>query len=437
MSGLNLKVLPGEGPDVREGASEVATEGVSRAEGFVRGRGIRLVREDGTAFLDAASGTFNVPLGYDHPEVVEAVVEQLRRMAHASSSLMAAQAKQVLSELLAHAPSHLTAGWMRDITGSTANECAVQVAQKATGKTDVLSLFLSHHGQTQFTTAISGNAFRRKGFPEAVSPHSVKVPAPYCYRCFYKAKYPGCGMLCVERISDFVEYASSGSVACMLVEPVLGNGGNVVPPPGYFQALNKLCEEKGILLIADEVQTGMGRTGHLFASEALGFKPNIVTLAKGLGGIGVPVAAVLFEGALDVLESHEHSFTSGCNPVALTAASATLKAMTSGHLLANVRRNGIILGELLRTLATRHPCVGDVRGLGYMWGLEIIREDGSPDVEKTLALIRVAQERHQLVLRGSRYSFGNVVKVRPPLIATQDDLEEIVARLGRALADVG
>jgi 4-aminobutyrate aminotransferase len=243
-------------------------------------------------------------------------------------------------------------------------------------------------------------------------------------------------MMCVEKIGDFLEHASSGSVACMIVEPILGNGGNIVPPPGYFQAISKLCAENDILMIADEVQTGMGRTGHLFASEAFDWKPNIITLAKGLGGIGIPVAAVLYEARLDVLDSHDHSFTSGANPVALAAMTATLKVLRSGEVLADVRRNGVKLGALLGALKEKHRSIGDVRGLGYMWGLEIDKPDGSPDVSRTEAIIKAAAASHNLILRGSRYGFGNVVKVRPPLIATEGDLETIVTRLSRAITDV-
>jgi 4-aminobutyrate aminotransferase len=403
---------------------------------FIRGEGIHLIRDDGAVFVDAASGTFNLPLGYNHPEIVEAVVEQVRRYSHLSSTIRTDRGPNALDELIEQAPSNIQAGWFRDLTGSTANECAVKIAQKSSGKTDILSLFLSHHGQTQFTTAISGNSFRRKQFPDALSPHSIKMPAPYCHRCFFNATPSSCGMMCVEKIGDFLEHASSGSVACMIVEPILGNGGNIVPPPGYFQAISKLCAENDILMIADEVQTGMGRTGHLFASEAFDWKPNIITLAKGLGGIGIPVAAVLYEARLDVLDSHDHSFTSGANPVALAAMTATLKVLRSGEVLADVRRNGVKLGALLGALKEKHRSIGDVRGLGYMWGLEIDKPDGSPDVSRTEAIIKAAAASHNLILRGSRYGFGNVVKVRPPLIATEGDLETIVTRLSRAITDV-
>ncbi|MFL6199466.1 MAG: aspartate aminotransferase family protein [Thermoanaerobaculia bacterium] len=403
---------------------------------FRNGRGLRLITEDGEEYVDAVSGTFNLPLGYDHPEVVDAVVEQVKRCAHMSSSYAAPYAQEVLRALTELAPDGIDSGWMRDLTGSTANECAVKIAQKYTGNSDVISFFLSHHGQTAFTTSISGNAFRREGFPDTCNPHSMKVPAPYCYRCHYKASYPSCGFHCVEAIEDYIRYGSNGSVACLIVEPVFGNGGNIVPPPGYFKALAELCRSAGILLIADEVQTGMGRTGHVFACEALAVEANIITLAKGLGGIGIPVAAVLMESRLDVLRSFDHSFTSGANMLALAAAAATVSVIQREDFLPEVRRKGVVLGELLQGLQEKHPCIGDVRGIGMMWGLEMVGPGGEPDVETTTRVIRAAEERHHLLLRGSRYGFGNVIKVRPALVAADDELHDIVSRLSQAIADV-
>jgi 4-aminobutyrate aminotransferase-like enzyme len=401
---------------------------------IVRGSGCHLIAADGTKYFDAASGTFNVPLGYDHKDVVDAVTRQLSEISHLSSTFSATRAQSLLTDLLSHAPERIDNGWLRDITGSGANECALKVASKATGRTDVVSLFMSHHGQTEATAAISGNAFRRKDFPGTTSPYSIKVPAPYCYRCFYGATYPSCGLLCVERINDFIEYASNDSLACMIVEPVLGNGGNIVPPKGYFEAVNKLCTEHSMLLIADEVQTGIGRTGHMFASTALGMAPNVITLAKGLGGIGIPVAAVLFEKRLNVLASHDHSFTSGANPLALAAAEATLNVVSRPSVLDRVRINGAWLGHRLRVMAEEFPFVGDVRGLGYMWGLEIDDVDGEPDPPLTQAIIRNALEK-RLILRGSRYGRGNVIKIRPALTASDDDLDEMLTKLQLCLED--
>jgi 4-aminobutyrate aminotransferase-like enzyme len=403
---------------------------------ITHGIGLRLFSEDGIEYLDAISGTFNLPLGYSHPDVVRAVQEQVKRVCHLSSDLVAPYSQALIDRLVGWAPAGIDSGWLRDLTGSTAIECAVKIAQKSTGATDVISLFFSHHGQTQFATAISGSAVRRKGFPGTVTGFSIRVPAPYCYRCFYAAKYPDCNFLCVDRIREFIEHSSNGSVACMIVEPILGNGGNIVPPPGYFDALNEFCAERRILLIADEVQTGIGRTGHMFASEALGLRPDIIVLAKGLGGIGIPIAAVLMKSELNVLEKFQHSFTSGSNLLGLSAAQATLDVISRPGFLAQVRHKGRKLGELLGELPKLHRCVGDVRGMGMMWGLEIVDAGGKPDPRKTKTIVELALKKYCLIIRSSGYGSGSVVKVRPALIATEEDLAQIVERLSQTLSDV-
>jgi 4-aminobutyrate aminotransferase len=400
------------------------------------GDGVWVTSTAGEKYFDATSGTFNIPLGHRFPSVVEAVTAQLNRTAHLGSSHSKTYANDVLTALLDEAPAPLAAGWMRDIIGSTANECALHIAQKKSHATGIVSLFLSHHGQTALTTAISGDSFRRTSNPQAATSNSIKVPAPYCHRCFYNAKYPSCNLLCVERIHDFIEFSGNGSVACLIVEPILGNGGNIVPPPKYFEAIRKLCDEHAMLLIADEVQTGIGRTGHFFASTALGLKPDLMTLAKGLGGIGIPIAAVLMRDDLQIIDKHEHSFTSGGSVIGLAAATETIRVMRCTDLLALVRERGKILEELLRKIATGCRAISDVRGMGYMWGIEFSNADGSPAVEMTKAVVETAQRDHHLLIRSSRYGQGNVVKVRPPLVATVSDLEELCRRLSSAIDDV-
>jgi 4-aminobutyrate aminotransferase len=222
----------------------------------------------------------------------------------------------------------------------------------------------------------------------------------------------------------------------MIIEPILGNGGNIIPPAGYFKRLRKLCDEYNIILIADEVQTGIGRTGYMFASELFDIQPDMITLAKGLGGIGVPVAAVLMQSRLNVLEKHEHSFTSGSNLISVTAAKSTLEVVSEPGFLDDVKRKGEILGGLLQDLAMKYPSIGEARGVGLMWGLEMVGDNNEPDTDKTNAIIDRAFTDEHLILRGSRYGFGNVVKVRPSLTTTEDELVEIVERLDSVLASV-
>ncbi|MFB9962140.1 aspartate aminotransferase family protein [Sinosporangium siamense] len=402
----------------------------------MRGDGLRLYAEDGTEYLDAVAGTFNLPLGYNHPCVIKAVEQQLGLMSHISSDLARPHAQRLVDRLLQLAPPGIDAGWIRDATGSTAVECAIKIAQKATGKSDVITLFHAHHGQTTMAGSISGPAWRRRRFPAYGSPGVLRVPDPNCRNCFYKQTYPSCGILCAHRIADIVQQAGRESTACLIVEPVLGNGGNIVPPEGYFQTLRKICDDLGILLIADEVQTGVGRVGSFFASARMGIEPDIIVLGKGLGGVGLPIGAVLMRQELDVLEPADHSFTGGGNLLALAAAHATLDVVGDEGFLAGVRRRGGYLGELLGTHLQSHPVVGDVRGVGMMWGVEIVGHDGRPDAGAAAAVVSCARERYRLITRSSEYGRGNVVKVRPALTATEEDLDEVVDRLRMSVHDV-
>lgn len=434
---MNSNAAPRLGSPSLRGPTAGKLPDCGMPETFVRAEGLRLVRGDGREFLDAVSGTFNLPLGYSHPTILDACVEQLRRLPHLSSTFSGPYAQELLDALLPLAPAGIEAGWIRDATGSTANEGAVKMAQRFTGAPGVISLFHAHHGQTFLMTAISGAAFRRSGPAGAAAPHVLRVPAPYCHRCFYGQRFPECALLCVERIYDFIDQAGDGGeIACLIVEPVLANGGNIVPPPGYFPALRRLCDERRILLIADEVQTGLGRTGHMFASEAFGLQPDIVTLGKSLGGLGLPIAAILMRRELDVLEPHDHSFTSGGWLVALKAAVATVEVISAPGFLERVRDAGVLLGGLLEQLERDHPRVDDVRGIGLMWGVEVVDADGAPDPRLAKAIVERAYERG-LLLRSSGYGRGNVLKIRPSLIATDADLEEMTAKLSDALRDVG
>lgn len=402
---------------------------------FVRTEGVSLYDAQGIRYIDAVSGTFNLALGYSHPKMVAVLKAQIEKVIHVSSHHTKPNVRALVEQLTAHAPEGLTHGWVKDITGSTANEGAIKMAQKATGKTDIITTFLSHHGQTALTTAISGNAFRREGFPENISPHSIKVPAPYCHRCFYGSTCPSCGFHCIERIDDFIQHASSGRVAAIMIEPILGNGGNIVPPPGWFEALQSFCKQRDIAIIADEVHTGMGRTGEMFASQTFGLKPDILTIGKGLGGIGIPVAAILMRPEFDVLRQFDHSFTSGGNMLSIAAAKATIEIMDEEKILDNVKKNEPVIKKALEGLKERLGVVCDVRGKGFMWGIELADKDGRQDTELVNKVIPLAFDNHNLILRGTRYGFGNVIEFRPALVATEGELLEMIDRMEQSIVE--
>jgi 4-aminobutyrate aminotransferase len=401
---------------------------------MVRGEGIFLYDDAGRAYIDCASATFNLSLGYSHPAVVNAIQKQAESLIHLTSSMRSEPVEDLVRRLMACSPDGLTRVHLKVGGGSEANEGAVKMAQVATGRSEVVTLFRSHLGQTMMMTSMSGNAFRKAPFP-LLYPGSVQVPDPYCYRCFYGQRRATCGLMCVDRLDDFLEYASSGQVAAMVVEPVSGNGGNIVSPDGYLPGLREFCDRHGIVLVLDEIQTGIGRTGQMFAAQLFGVEPDAITVGKGLGGSGAQVAAILTNERLSGLPAHHHSFTYGANVLAAAAANATLEVIDQPEFLANVRATGRRLMDRLTGLQRRYRCIGDVRGVGLMIGAELVEPDGAPAVALTAELARRAPD-HGLILRTSRYGHGNVVKVRPPLILTLEQADEIGDRLEALLAAV-
>ncbi|MFF1904848.1 aspartate aminotransferase family protein [Kitasatospora sp. NPDC058218] len=398
------------------------------------GEGIHLYDTDGRKYLDCASGTFNLSLGYSHPEVVAAMKDQADRLIHVTSSFQSDPVNELVRRLVDVSPENIGKVHLKVSGGSTAVEGAVKMAQQATGRRDVITLFRSHHGQSLMTASMAGEAYRKEPYPH-LYPGVLHVPDPYCHRCFYGQHPDRCGLMCAERINDFIEHASSGSVACIVVEPVSGSGGNIVPPDGYLQALRRLCDEHGIMLIFDEIQTGIGRVGRMFAAEHFDVQPDAITTAKGLGGSGAQVAAILTSSRLDGLDGNHHSFTYGANVLAAAAAAKTLEVIGRPGFLENVRTVGTKIMERLADLQTKHPCIGDIRGLGLMIGIEIEDAAGRPDAALTQALVTRSME-HGLILRSSRYGRGNVIKIRPPLIITPAEADVLCDQLDQLLSTV-
>ena len=401
---------------------------------YKKGQGIHVYDTEGNQYLDCAAGTFNLSLGYGHHEVLESVRKQADELVHATSSCQNEPVNSLVRQLIDLSPDNLTRVHPKVCSGSTANEGAIKIAQHFTGKRDVITLFRSHLGQSMMMTSLSGNAFRKKPFTN-LFPGGLHVPDPYCHRCFYKQKYDSCGLLCVEKIHDFIEYSSSGNVACMIVEPISGNGGNIIPPPGYFQALKKLCDEQNIVLIFDEIQTGIGRTGEMFAADYFDVQPNMITVGKGLGGAGFQIAAILTEEKMMGLEGHHHSFTFGANVLAAAAASKTLEIISQPKFLNNVKVVGNYIVSRLYKMKEKYFFIDDVRGVGLMIGVEISDQDGNPDVNKTNQISECAK-KHGLLIRTSRYGYGNVFKIRPPLIITSTEAEWMCDQLEIVLQEV-
>ncbi|CDG22793.1 putative 4-aminobutyrate aminotransferase, PLP-dependent [Xenorhabdus poinarii G6] len=382
---------------------------------------------DGEKQIDAASGTFNLPLGYTNKRIAEKLKQQIDRCTHLSSAYTHEMSQYILSKLLKYTPEGVDRIWLRDVSGSGAVECAIRIAQKATGRSGVISFFLAHHGQSLATAQISGNAFRIKDFHINID-GSIKIPAPESVLAGTQLQPNEAQFVDLEQ---FIQLGSNDNIACLIIEPIQGNGGNTVFPVAFYRKIREICHQHGIIIIADEVQTGFGRTGTFFASTgyAKALEPDIIVFAKGAGGIGIPTGGVLMRHSLDVLETFEHSSTSGANPLSLVALNEIIDIIEDENILENVQQNEAYLRDGLLTLQQQYPAITGVRGVGYMYGFD------TPSPSFAAQVIATAS-RHHLILRGSRYGKGRTIKVRPPLICTQAHLAEILHKLDLTFAEL-
>lgn len=382
---------------------------------------------DGKRYIDCASGTFNLSLGYSAEDILNSVNKQLYRCAHLSSEFTKRKQEEIFGLLKEFLPDQINDFWFRDIVGSTANECAIKIAQKATGNSEIISLFLSHHGQSIFTTEISGNAFRKEHLSYS-DIYSIKIPAPDCNNCFYCQNNDNCNVLCAKRLEDFIEFASNGRIAAFIMEPILGNGGNIIPDKRFYKVVRDICSKHGILIIADEVQTGFGRTGAFFAScgYAKELNPDIITFAKGAGGVGIPVAGVLMRKELNVLKKWEHSTTSGANPLSMVALEETIRYIKKNNILNNVTIQSDIIKKGLCKLESEFESITNVRGIGLMYAFDL---KSTAQVNTFLNLAY----KNGLILRSSRYGFGCTIKIRPPLIVNEIESNKIISLLRQTM----
>lgn len=402
---------------------------------FDRCEGIYLWDTDGRRYIDTAAGTFNLSLGYTNEEVIETAKEQCDKMIHLSSSYFNKNVLNLAKKLVEVSPENLTRVHLKVSGGSTANEGAIKLSQYYTGKREIISYYMSHVGQTIFMQEASGLSFRRSKFDFGIG-GIAHVQYPYCYRCPYgHCDSCSCGLECLDEVKKYIKYGSSGDIACLIIEPIQGNGGNQVPPKSYFHGLKKLCDENGIVLIFDEIQTGIGRTGKMYAAQYFDIQPNIITTAKGLGGTGFQIAGILMEEKFNQMESFLHSFTYGTNILSVTAALKTLSIIDNEEFLNNVTVCGEYIMGRLRKMQEKYEFIGDVRGVGLMIGFEIVKDRKTKKADRNLThqIVHRALEEYGLMLRSSLYGFGNVLKIRPALNITLDQCEEMMDILDECL----
>ncbi len=399
-----------------------------------RGEGAIVVDVDGNRFLDFNAGIAVAATGHCHARVVEAIQEQAARLIHMSGTDFHYECMVELAERLA---ATVPGGVPRRVyfgnSGAEAVEAAIKLARYATGRHQFVAFLGAFHGRTLGALSLTASkSVQRRGFgPLLAGVHHV--PYPYCYRCPYGREPKSCALECAQAMERlFKTVLPPEEVAAIVYEPVQGESGYVVPPQKFFDELQRLAQAHGILLIADEVQSGMGRTGRMWASEHFGLAPDILAVAKGIAS-GMPLAAMIARAELMSWPPGAHGSTFSGNPVSVAAALVTLELLEES-LIENAARLGMRLMERLRAWPGRFPCVGDVRGLGLMLGVELVRDRRSREQAPELRdrLVEMAFQRGLLVLGAGE----NTVRLSPPLTITPDQADFALETLESCLAAV-
>lgn len=399
------------------------------------GVGAGLTDVDGNRFIDLAGGLGVLNVGRANQRVLQAVHDQVDRFMHECFHVSMYEGYVELAEALNRiVPGDHDKKTMLANSGAEAVENAVKVARYATERDAVVAFSNAFHGRTLMGMTLTAKDMPYKHGFGPFAPEVHRVPFPYCYRCPFGLEHPSCGMACAEHTADVIDsQIGAAEVACVVVEPVQGEGGFVVAPDDFLPALRAICSDRDILLVDDEVQTGMGRTGKMFAAEHYGLVPDIVTTAKSLGS-GLPISGVT--GPAEVMDApHVGGLggTYGGNPVACAAALAVIAELTETDLLARAEKQGHLIRERLDPLADALGIVGEVRGLGPMVGVELVVDERTKEPNK-LAAAAVLKRCHSngvLILKAGTYD--NVVRLLAPLVISDEDLHEGLDVLTEAL----
>jgi len=416
----------------------VITNCVSKLEPVVvsRASGATITDTEGKEYVDCFSGISVVNTGHSNPKVIEAAKKQLDNYTHACAYVYYSEPVAKLAEKLARiAPSGLQKTFFSN-SGAEAVECGLKLARKFTKKHEIIALMRSFHGRTLGTLSVTGQAGRRS---YSMGPYLGSIafaPTPYCYRCPLGLEFPKCGIECAKMIEDVVRYATSGDVAAFIAEPILGEGGIIVPPEDYFKEAKKILDKYGILFIADEVQTGFTRTGKLFGIEHYNVIPDIMCFAKAIAN-GLPLGACTARTDIaDSFQPGDHLSTFGGNPVCCAAALANIEFIQEEDLPKRATESGRYVMHRLEELKSKHKLIGDVRGKGLMIGLELVKNRESKDPASSETAKVRALCRDKGVLIGSGGVLGNVLRIQPPLVISQSQLDIAIDAVDQSLKEV-
>jgi len=393
---------------------------------------------DGNVFIDFLAGAAAAITGYCHPKIVEAITTQVKAATHVCEVYHYSRTMiELAEEICKLAPGSFPKKVIWGLSGSDANDSALKVVRYHTKRPRVLTYLGSYHGQTYGALSLSG-VFpnMKKGFGPIVE-GIIHIPFAYCYRCLFGLKYPKCNLYCAKYIEEIVfeNLFSSEEIAAMFIEPIQGDAGIVVPPPDYFGKVMEICKRHGILFVADEIQTGLGRTGKLWGVEHFGVQPDVMVLGKGLAS-GIGMSAVVGKGEIMTMPAGSHTFTSAANPIMVAASRATLEILREEKLVENSAKVGSFILKELHEMSKEHELIGEVRGKGLMIGVELVkdREKKEHASEECMKLCYRAFEKGLIL---PYYGMKrNVLRITPALTITEEVAKKGLEILEQALKDV-
>src|SRR5579862_8851965 len=407
----------------------------------VDAEGCYFIDVDGRRYLDFSAQLMCVNLGHKNPAVIRAIQEQARTLPYIAPGYATGVRVELSHLLLEVLPKGLVKFFFAT-SGTEANEAAMKIARMFTGRNKIIARYRSYHGSTMASIAATGDPRRWPLEPGAKGQGIIFAPEVNCYRCPIKHEYPGCNIACADYVEHMIENESD--VAAVIVEPVVGTNGVLVPPAEYFPRLRKICDRHNVLLIADEVMSGWGRTGQWFAMNHWDVQPDILVTAKGITSAYVPLGLCATSARIaEYFDDHyfAHGHTYEAHPMTLAPAIATIHEMQRLNLVERSRSMGEYIGEKLKTLAKDHPCVGEVRGLGLFWAVDLVknRETKEPLNTKAEKLagtpLTVDQVAAEMMKNGvATQAWISHVVLAPPLIIEKQDIDFGVSVLDDALA---
>lgn len=405
---------------VPRGLSHATPVYVAKAEGAT------IEDVDGNRFIDLAGGIGCLNVGQRSPGVTKAIHEQVDRFLHTCVQVTPYESYVRLAERLNEVtPGRFAKKTLFVNSGAEAVENAVKVARAYTKRPGIIAFEDAFHGRTMMTLSLTSKTHPYKAGFQPFPGEVYRIPFAYCYRCSYSLKYPSCDIYCALHLEDtFKRVVAQEGVAAVIAEPVLGEGGFVVPPPDYFKVLLEVCRKYNVLFIADEVQSGFGRTGALFACERYGIEPDILVSAKSLGG-GLPLAAIT--GRAEIMDAPGPGGLGGTfagNPLSCEAALAVLDRFETNDLYSRADELGEYFQKRAREWQKQWPIIGEIRGLGAMQALEVVEseETRTPAAEDTKKITQYCYEHGVITI--SAGSYGNVIRLLMPLVISDEQMEE-------------